>query len=158
MILAGILLKLGGVGLVRFSCLMNLSEIKQYLVGYLFLFLVYVTLVCCFQSDFKRLVAYSSVSHIMSIPVMLLSSSFIGYKGLISIIFLHGLSSPLLFMLVGVLYSTFLTRQHILMRGVICFSPLVAFIMVLSFFFTLSAPPFPSFLAEVIFSVSSIFM
>jgi len=152
------LLKLGGVGLVRFSCLIDLLRLKLCLLGYLFLFLTYVTLVCCFQSDFKRLVAYSSVSHIISVPLMLLSSSFVGYKGLISVIFLHGLSSPLLFMLVGVLYSTFFTRQHVLMRGIVCFSPLLAFILVLSFFFTLSAPPFPSFLAEVMFSISSIFL
>jgi NADH:ubiquinone oxidoreductase subunit 4 (subunit M) len=157
-ILAGVLLKLGGVGLIRFSCFINIFELKNYLLGYLFSFLVYSTLVCCFQSDFKRLVAYSSVSHIITIPIILLTSSFIGYKGLISIIFLHGLRSPLLFILVGVLYSFFFTRQHVLMRGLICFSPLLSFILVLSFFFTLSAPPFPSFLAEVIFTISSIFL
>lgn len=158
MILAGILLKLGGVGLIRFSSFMNVFILKNYLLGYLFMFLIYSTLVCCFQSDFKRLVAYSSVSHIITVPIILLTSSFIGYKGLISIMFLHGLRSPLLFILVGVIYSYFFTRQHVLMRGLICFRPLLAFILVLSFFFTLSAPPFPSFLAEVFFSISSIYL
>jgi len=158
MILAGILLKLGGVGLVRFSCYIDIYLIKFYLLGYLFVFLVYSTLVCCFQSDFKRLVAYSSVSHMITIPIILFSSTFIGLKGLISIIFLHGLRSPLLFILVGVIYSYFSTRQHILMRGVVCFSPILAFIILLAFFFTLSAPPFPSFLAEVFFVISSIYI
>jgi NADH:ubiquinone oxidoreductase subunit 4 (subunit M) len=155
-ILAGILLKLGGVGLIRFSSLLDLLGLKSCLLGYLFLFLVYSTLVCCFQSDFKRLVAYSSVSHIITIPIILFSSSLIGVKGLISVMFLHGLSSPLLFILVGILYSFTFTRQHILMRGLLCVSPLLSLLLVLSFFFTLSAPPFPSFLAEVFVVISCV--
>lgn len=158
MILAGVLLKLGGVGLIRFSLYINVFCLKNYLLGYLFMFLVYSTFLCCFQSDFKRLVAYSSVSHIITIPIMLLTSTFIGFKGLISIMFLHGLRSPLLFILVGIMYSFFFTRQHVLMRGLICFRPFLSFILVLSFFFTLSAPPFPSFLAEIMFTISSIFI
>lgn len=155
-ILAGILLKLGGVGLLRFSCVLDNLFLKKVLLGYFLVFLCYVTLVCCFQSDFKRLVAYSSVSHIITIPIMLFSSSFLRTKGIMSVMFLHGLSSPLMFMLVGIMYSYSFTRQHVLMRGLLCFSPLLSFIIVLSFFFTLSAPPFPSFIAEVLFSVSAI--
>lgn len=158
MILAGILLKLGGVGLIRFSVVINMSELKIYILSYLFSFLVYVTLVCCLQSDFKRLVAYSSVSHITTIPIILISSSFVGLKGAIIVMFLHGISSPLIFMLVGVLYLFFSTRQHVLMRGLLCFSPLLSFLLVLSFFFTMSAPPFPSFVAEVFFSLRRVIL
>jgi len=157
-ILAGILLKLGGAGLIRFSLLLNIFEIKQSVISYFFVFLVYVTLVCCFQSDFKRLVAYSSVSHMMTIPIMLFTSTHFRFKGIIRVIFLHGVSSPLMFILVGVIYLFMSTRQHILIRGVLCFRPLLSFLIVLSFFFTLSAPPFPSFVAEVLFSLSSIFL
>lgn len=156
MILAGVLLKLGGVGLIRFSSLLNLRELKSSILAYFFVFLVYVTLVCCFQSDFKRLVAYSSVSHIITIPIMLFSSTYVGLKGVISVIFLHGIRSPLMFMLVGVMYLFMSTRQHLLIRGVLCFSPILSFLMVLAFFFTLSAPPFPSFVAEVLFSFSRV--
>lgn len=155
-ILAGILLKLGGVGLIRFSSLLNLGELKSSVLAYFFVFLVYVTLVCCFQSDFKRLVAYSSVSHIITIPIILLSSTYVGFKGVISVMFLHGIRSPLMFMLVGVMYLFISTRQHLLMRGVLCFSPILSFLIVLAFFFTLSAPPFPSFVAEVLFSLSRV--
>lgn len=155
-ILAGILLKLGGVGLIRFSRFINIAELKMYLLSYLLVFLVYVTLVCCFQSDFKRLVAYSSVSHITTIPVIILSSSLVGIKGIIRIIFLHGISSPLMFMLVGTLYLYTSTRQHVLMRGLLCVRPLFSFFMVLSFFFTMSAPPFPSFMAEIMFSLRAV--
>jgi NADH-quinone oxidoreductase subunit M len=146
------------VGLIRFSSFINLGELKRYVLGYFFVFLVYVTLVCCIQSDFKRLVAYSSVSHIMTIPIILFASTYVGLKGIISVMFLHGVRSPLIFILVGVLYILMSTRQHFLMRGIICFSPILSFIMVLSFFFTMSAPPFPSFVAEVFFSLSRVFL
>jgi len=155
-ILAGVLLKLGGVGLIRFSSLLNIRELKSSILAYFFVFLVYVTLVCCFQSDFKRLVAYSSVSHMMTIPIIILSSTYVGLKGVISVMFLHGIRSPLMFILVGVIYLFISTRQHLLIRGVLCFRPLLSFLMVLAFFFTLSAPPFPSFVAEVLFSFSSV--
>lgn len=157
-ILAGILLKLGGVGLIRFINILNIEMLKYYLIGYFSLFLVYATFVCCLQSDFKRLVAYSSVSHIITIPIMLFSSSFLGLKGVLAIMFIHGISSPLLFILVGILYSITSTRQHILIRGILCVSPLISFILVISFFFNVSAPPLPSFISEVLFVLSFLHM
>jgi len=158
MILAGVLLKLGGVGLIRFMSIINILLLKSMFLGYFLVFLCYVTIVCCFQSDFKRLVAYSSVSHIITIPIMLFSSRVLSVKGIVSIMFLHGISSPLLFSLVGIIYSITSTRQHILVRGLLCSNPLLSFFMVLSFFFSLSAPPYPSFIAEVFFSVSSLYI
>jgi len=151
MVLAGVLLKLGGVGLIRLVGVINVAVLKQYIFGYSLVFLLVVTIVCCFQSDFKRLVAYSSVSHIIAIPILFIGSSFIGLKGLILVMFIHGISSPLLFILVGLIYSLTSTRQHFLIRGLIVLNPLLSFLVVLSFFFTLSAPPFPSFVAEVFF-------
>ena len=109
---------------------------------------------CCLQSDFKRLVAYSSVSHIITIPIILFSSSFLGFKGIVSVMFMHGVSSPLLFILVGIMYSITSTRQHVMMRGILCVMPIISFIIVISFFFNVSAPPLPSFISEVLFVVS----
>lgn len=156
MILAGVLLKLGGVGLIRFSCVIDFNSLKFYLIGYFLVFLCYVTLVCCFQSDFKRLIAYSSVSHMITIPIMIFSSNLVSFKGVVSVIFLHGLRSPLLFILVGIIYRYTSTRQHIILRGLITYRPLFSFFSVLAFFFTLSAPPFPSFISEVFFTISSV--
>jgi len=150
-LLAGVLLKLGGAGLIRFSPLIALDLLKSVFLGYLLVLIVFVTLVCCIQSDFKRLVAYSSVSHIISIPIFIFRSSLVGLKGLLVVMFMHGISSPLLFMFVGVVYSLTSTRQHVLLRGFIISSPLISFFIVLTFFFTLSAPPFPSFISEVFF-------
>lgn len=154
MILAGVLLKLGGVGLIRCINYVDLLSLKSILLSYLLVFMIYVTIVCTFQSDFKRLVAYSSVSHIMSIPLLYLSNTIISIKRILILILFHGLSSPILFMLVGILYSLYSTRQLIIIRGLILLSPLTSLIIVLAFFFTISAPPFPSFVSEVYFLVS----
>jgi NADH:ubiquinone oxidoreductase subunit 4 (subunit M) len=108
-----------------------------------------------FQSDLKRLVAYSSVSHMMAIPILLLSNGVLSVKSIIMVMLFHGLRSPILFILVGIIYSFFSRRQLIVVRGLILISPLMSFIIVLAFFFTLSAPPFPSFISEVYFFISS---
>lgn len=158
MILAGVLLKLGGIGLLRTSPLIDLSTLTSVFLRYFIVFLVYVTIVCIFQSDFKRLVAYSSVSHIISIPLLLLSNNLISVKSILILILFHGLSSPILFMLVGVIYSMFRRRQLIVIRGLLLTSPLTSLMLVLAFFFTLSAPPFPSFVSEVYFLISSLYL
>ena len=158
MILAGVLLKLGGVGLLRLSNFVNFSFLSNYFLGYLFLFLSLVTLICCFQTDFKRIVAYSSVSHMIAVPILFLSNNLLSVKSLVIIMFFHGLSSPVLFMLVGILYSLFSSRQLVVIRGLLLISPLLSFTLILAFFFTISAPPFPSFVAEVMFFVSSLML
>jgi len=155
MILAGVLLKLGGVGMVRCCVFIEVPLLKLFLTSYLFLFLVVVTLVCCFQSDLKRLVAYSSVSHMIAIPILILVRTAYSLKSIMLIMFFHGLSSPAMFMLVGVLYSVYSTRQLACLRGLLLISPLTSLYAVMAFFFTLSAPPFPSFIPEVFFLVSS---
>lgn len=140
-ILAGVLLKLGGLGLIRFRSLVNFSQLDYYLLSYLLIFIVFSTLICCFQSDFKRLVAYSSVSHMMALPFLLLVNSKFSFSTVTLLMFFHGLSSPLLFMLVGVIYSIYSTRQLALVRGLALISPLLSFILVLAFFLLCQHPP-----------------
>lgn len=155
-ILAGILLKLGGIGLIRFYGFINWYFIQELFLSYFFIFLVVSTIICCYQSDFKRLVAYSSVSHIIPIPILIISSNILSFKCTLMLIFFHGFASPILFMLVGLIYIMFSTRQILLIRGILLVSPLLSFIFVLAFFYTMSAPPFPSFVAEVFILLSSL--
>lgn len=154
-ILASILLKLGGVGLIRILPLLDISRIKHLLMSYFIVFTIYSTVICCFQSDFKRLIAYSSVSHIMAIPLLILRNNILSIQRIVFIILLHGLSSSLIFLRVGLLYSIFASRQLVLIRGVALSSPLFSFLLTLTFFFTLSAPPFPSYFTEVYFILAS---
>jgi NADH:ubiquinone oxidoreductase subunit 4 (subunit M) len=153
-ILASILLKLGGVGLVRLLPILHLSDIKSVIISYFIIFTVFSTIVCCFQSDFKRLIAYSSVSHIIVIPFLILSRNILSIQSLILVMLLHGISSSLIFIRVGLLYNIFGSRQLVLLRGIALMSPLLSLILVLTFFYTLSAPPFPSYVAEVYFILS----
>lgn len=152
-ILAGVLLKLGGVSLIRVTHIIDINFLKSLFFGYFLVFLVYSTLLCCLQSDFKRLIAYSSVSHIIVIPLMYFSLTLLGFKGILTSIIFHGLSSPLIFILVGVVYRLYNSRQLIFVRGLLLVSPFLSFLLVLGFFFNLSAPPFPSFITEIFFRV-----
>lgn len=144
--------------MIRCLSLLDLNYLYLISLSYFIIFLCYVTFVCLFQSDFKRLVAYSSVSHIIALPILLISNNLMAIKTIIILILFHGLSSPILFMLVGVIYSIFSRRQLIIIRGLLLTSPLLRFILILTFFFTLSAPPFPSFVSEVYFLVSSLIL
>jgi len=155
MILAGVLLKLGGIGLYRLAYVFDFSKICLWLTAYLVVALTIVTLICCYQSDFKRLVAYSSVSHILAVPLLFFSNTSISFKRLVLVIFFHGLRSPLIFLLVSLLYTAYSTRQLPILRGVLTFSPFLRLLALLTFFFTMSAPPFPSFVREVLFFISS---
>lgn len=154
-ILAALLLKLGGVGLVRILPFINVSHLSSTILGYLIVITVFRFLCCCFQSDMKRLIAYSSVAHIITIPVLVLSINLLSVQSIVLIILFHGLRSSILFMLVGILYTMYGRRQLVLMRGLILISPLLSFLAILMFFFTISAPPFPSFMAEVYFMMSA---
>lgn len=157
-ILAGILLKLGGVGLIRFSLYLNVLSLKPLFTSYLLFFLLFSCIVCCFQSDFKRLVAYSSVAHMIAVPITLFSCSLLGQKTAIFLMLFHGLRSPVLFSIVGVIYSYSSTRQLALVRGLLLASPFLSFVCIFSFLFTLSAPPYVSFFSEVLFFICSIFV
>ena len=157
-ILASLLLKLGGVGLFRVLPIIRLVTLKFYFLSYFILFGIFSVIICCIQSDFKRLIAYSSISHIIVVPLLVISSNIMSIQRIIFIIFFHGLSSTLLFFSVGILYTIFSSRQLILIRGLFLISPFFRFFLVLSFFYTMSAPPFPSYIAEVYFIFSTYFL
>ena len=154
-ILARILLKLGGVGLIRLYPFIETQIITSYILSYFMFILVIRRLICVFQSDFKRLVAYSSVAHIIVIPFLIISDNLLSNSSIILIIFHHGLRSTLIFLTVGILYNIFNTRLLILIRGLILLSPFISFLLILTFFYTLSAPPFPSFIGEILFLFST---
>lgn len=157
-ILAALLLKLGGVGLLRISRFINVSSLVYISLGYFIVITVFSFIVCCFQSDMKRLIAYSSVAHMIVIPILFYSTNLLSFQSITIVILFHGLSSSMIFMLVGSLYSMFSRRQLVLIRGLMLVSPLLSFLVVLIFFYTISAPPFPSFIAEVYFIMASYFL
>lgn len=107
-ILAGILIKLGGYGMIRF--LLPLFPNATLYFANLILILsviaiLYAGLACLWQSDLKRLIAYSSVSHMGFITLGIFSLNPIGLKGAILQMINHGIVTGALFMCVGVIYD-----------------------------------------------------
>ncbi len=107
MLLAGILLKMGAYGMLRF-CFEFLPEAAQAAAPYVALLalinIVYTAGVALVQTDLKKLIAYSSVSHMGFVLLGLAALNSLGFNGAVFVMFAHGLVSAALFMCVGTLY------------------------------------------------------
>jgi len=99
MLLAGILLKLGSVGLIYVIIYLNFI-VKFHWLG---LSIVVLILIILRLRDLKIIIAYSSVAHIRMVFYIIIIGFFIGKKGAIYIIFYHGFISPLIFWVIGIL-------------------------------------------------------
>nr|YP_009501913.1 NADH dehydrogenase subunit 4 [Freysuila caesalpiniae]AWU48917.1 NADH dehydrogenase subunit 4 [Freysuila caesalpiniae] len=125
MVLAGVMLKLGGFGFIKVSMILgdyfmkftNLLIILSILGG------VLLSGVCFIQSDVKMLVAYSSVVHMSIVISGLLTFSEIGLEGGVFIMIGHGFCSSGLFCILGMTYSRTLTRSMFLNKGFISIIP-----------------------------------
>ncbi|MCC2975848.1 NADH-quinone oxidoreductase subunit M [Sphingomonas sp. PL-96] len=113
-ILAGVLLKLGGYGFLRFSLPM-FPDASGDLAWLIFLLsavaVVYTSLVALVQSDMKKLIAYSSVAHMAIVTIGLFAFNQQGIEGAMIMMLSHGLVSGALFLCVGVIYDRLHTRE-----------------------------------------------
>jgi NADH-quinone oxidoreductase subunit M len=113
-ILAGVLLKLGGYGFIRFSLPM-FPEASAQLAWVVFALsmvaVVYTSLVALVQHDMKKLIAYSSVAHMALVTAGLFAFNIQGIEGAMMIMLGHGLVSGALFLCVGVIYDRLHTRE-----------------------------------------------
>jgi NADH-quinone oxidoreductase subunit M len=113
-ILAGVLLKMGGYGFLRFSLPM-FPEASAQLMWLVFCLsmvaVVYTSLVALVQSDMKKLIAYSSVAHMAIVTAGLFAMNRQGIEGAIIVMLSHGLVSGALFLCVGVIYDRLHTRE-----------------------------------------------
>ena len=113
-ILAGVLLKLGGYGFVRFSLPMFPEGTAQF-VPLMFVLsgiaVVYTSLVALAQRDMKKLIAYSSVAHMAFVTFGLFALNRQGIEGAILVMLGHGLGSGALFLCVGIVYDRLHTRE-----------------------------------------------
>lgn len=154
MILAGVLLKLGGYGLWRVFCFLvkNLRELRVRLMTIGLIGGVIVRFVCFLQIDIKCLVAYSSVVHIGILLRGLRTLRFRGFKGALCLIVGHGVVSSGLFYLVGLNYDRFSSRRLLINKGLIILFPSVTVIWFFLRVFNIRAPPSVSLLGEIILS------
>nr|ADQ64027.1 NADH dehydrogenase subunit 4 [Aradacanthia heissi] len=158
MVLAGILLKLGGYGLCRvfsfmpFSCIYNDFFISTSLWG-----LVFVSLMCFCQVDMKMLIAYSSVIHMGLVICGIMTLSESGLCGSLIMMLGHGLCSSGLFCLANIVYERSHTRSLYLNKGLLTLMPSLCFFWFMFCCNNMSSPPSLNLLGEIllIFSLLS---
>ncbi|GLR48565.1 NADH-quinone oxidoreductase subunit M [Sphingomonas astaxanthinifaciens] len=113
-ILAGVLLKMGGYGFIRFSLPMFPDASAQFVplvFGLSSVAIVYTSLVALVQNDMKKLIAYSSVAHMAFVTFGLFAFNRQGIEGALVVMLSHGLVSGALFLCVGVIYDRMHTRE-----------------------------------------------
>jgi len=142
-ILAGLLLKLGTYGFLRFAIpLFPAATIRfaPVLAGLAIIGIIYAALVAWVQTDFKKLIAYSSVSHLGFCMLGMFSLKVAGLTGSLLYMVNHGLSTGALFLVVGMIYERYHTRDMNAVGGLAARMPRLAFFMV---FFALSSVALP---------------
>ncbi|TPG22658.1 NADH-quinone oxidoreductase subunit M [Sphingomonas koreensis] len=113
-ILAGVLLKLGGYGFLRFSLPMFPEASHEFIwliFGLSAVAVIYTSLVALVQQDMKKLIAYSSVAHMAIVTIGLFAFNQYGIEGSMIVMLSHGLVSGALFLCVGVIYDRLHTRE-----------------------------------------------
>lgn len=142
-ILAGILLKMGAYGYLRFSLPM-LPDASAWFAPFIFalsvIAVVYTSLVALMQEDMKKLIAYSSVAHMGFVTVGIFALNQQGIEGAIIQMISHGLVSGALFLCVGVVYDRMHTREIAHYGGLVNRMPLYAFVFM---FFTMASVGLP---------------
>lgn len=157
-ILAGILLKLGTYGFLRFSFpLFPTASLYFTPIVYLLAIvgIVYTSFTAIRQTDFKRIIAYTSVAHMNLVMVGLFSFNVIGIEGAILQSLSHGFVASALFMAIGVVYERHHTRMVKYYGGLVHCMPIYTFIFL---FFTMSNIGLPgtgSFVGEFLILVGS---
>ncbi|MHB8954235.1 MAG: complex I subunit 4 family protein [Pirellulaceae bacterium] len=149
--LAGILLKIGTYGFVRFNMAMLPDATAVCLPVMLWLAvagIVYGALVALAQSDIKRLIAYSSVSHLGYCMLGLFAVNRLGMQGGTLQMVNHGISTGALFALVGMLYERYHTREIAQMGGLARRLPWLAFFMLVFTFSRIGLPGMTGFAGE----------
>jgi NADH-quinone oxidoreductase subunit M len=129
-ILAAILLKLGGYGFIRFSISM-FPDASQYFSGFVFVLsiaaIIFTSLVALVQTDIKKLIAYSSVAHMGFVTMGIFTGNIYGIHGAIFQMISHGIVSAALFLCVGVVYDRMHTRDIEAYGGLVERMPRYAF-------------------------------
>nr|YP_010946331.1 NADH dehydrogenase subunit 4 [Anisolampra panfilovi]WGO57049.1 NADH dehydrogenase subunit 4 [Anisolampra panfilovi] len=151
MILAGILLKLGGYGLLRiYNVLMFLGVSYNYI--WISISLVggtLVSLICMRQTDLKSLIAYSSVAHMGIVIGGLMTLMYWGFCGSYTLMIAHGLCSSGLFCLTNITYERMGSRSLLINKGMMNFMPSMALWWFLLSSCNMSAPPSINLLGEI---------
>nr|YP_010693095.1 NADH dehydrogenase subunit 4 [Dacus eclipsis]WCB98276.1 NADH dehydrogenase subunit 4 [Dacus eclipsis] len=151
MILAGIMLKLGGYGLLRVFSFLQFSGIKYNYVWVSISLVggVLISLVCLRQTDLKALIAYSSVAHMGIVLGGLMTLNYWGLCGSYTLMIAHGLCSSGLFCLANITYERLGSRSLLINKGLLNFMPSMTLWWFLLSACNMAAPPSLNLLGEI---------
>jgi len=151
-ILAALLLKIGGYGLARLAFPVFPDAVVEFswFIGFMgLLSIIYGALNALASKDLKRLIAYSSVSHMGFVLLGLVSATTEGVSGAIYQMFSHGIISAMLFLLAGVLYDRTSDRLIENYSGLSTKAPAFFAFVLIAFFASMGLPGFSGFIAEI---------
>uniref|UniRef100_UPI0030FE2588 NADH dehydrogenase subunit 4 n=1 Tax=Ampittia trimacula TaxID=2573047 RepID=UPI0030FE2588 len=151
MILAGVMLKLGGYGLLRVLIFMQKMSLK---LNFLWLIIslvggLLISLKCLCQIDMKSLIAYSSVAHMGMVIGGIMTMNYWGYMGSYVLMIGHGLCSSGLFCLANINYERLQSRSLIMNKGMMNFMPSMSLWWFLLLSSSMAAPPSMNLIGEI---------
>jgi NADH-quinone oxidoreductase subunit M len=157
-ILAGVLLKMGGYGFLRFSLPM-LPEASEFftplIYGLSVIAVIYTSLVALAQEDMKKLIAYSSIAHMAFVTVGIFAGNEQAVAGSILQMLSHGLVSAALFLCVGVVYDRVHSREIDTYGGLVHRMPLYAFVFLFFALASVGLPGTSGFVGEILILVGA---
>jgi NADH-quinone oxidoreductase subunit M len=151
-ILAGVLLKLGTYGIYRIAIPFAPAafvEFAPFIAGLSIVGILYGGLICWVQTDVKKLVAYSSVAHLGFCVLGLTACNEIGLSGAVLYMINHGLSTGALFLLIGMVYERYHTRDMAQLGGLAAKMPVWATFMIFFIMASVGLPGLNGFVSEV---------
>nr|APX39456.1 NADH dehydrogenase subunit 4 [Cassida denticollis] len=152
MILAGVTLKLGGYGLIRFMKIF-LSLNFKFNMFFIVLSIIggfIISLICLYQTDIKLLIAYSSVSHMGMVMASILTLNYSGFFGSLVLMIAHGLCSSGLFCIANIYYERVHSRSMYMLKGLLSIFPSFGLFMFLISVGNMAAPPSLNLLGEIL--------
>ena len=152
-ILAGVLLKMGTYGFIRFSLpffpsVVSHPKVQAWMIGLSLVAIIYGALVSLMQKDMKKLVAYSSVSHMGFCTLGIFVLTPLGLTGSVLQQFNHGISTGALFLIVGILYERRHTREIAEYGGISTVMPVYAAVAMIMFLSAMGLPLLNGFVGE----------
>lgn len=154
-VLAAILLKLGGYGLLRTLSLISVSpNISPWVIMLSLGGGAIIAILRVRQKDVKTIIAYSSVSHIAIVVFCCLIKSEIAQIGALAIIISHGITSSGLFALVNMPYERFHSRRSKVLKGILTLAPILSLFWFILVIANIAAPPSINLVREIIIIIS----